>query len=201
MCSISALDTIPDPRVPPIYSCPALTTTSPPQFPTPAVPSPSHPHSLSLCSNAIQTTIHASHSPKPSHPHRVPRQPHRQTSDDHTTTHTTNSHRPSSKSERNLIILQVNINGIKTNSRNSKCLFTTHMQMSSHLQLHTSQYKQKIQHPSQSLHKHLTYFNTPRLSTIFHNGRYTTNISTVTITDIKQTCALYICLCTFPLSL
>ena len=45
-----------------------------------------------------------------------------------------------------------------------------------HLQLHTSQYKQKTQHP---LHKHTTYFNTPRLkSTIFNNGRYTTNIPT-----------------------
>ena len=43
-----------------------------------------------------------------------------------------------------------------------------------HLQLHTSQYKQKTQHP---LHKHTTYFNTPRLkNTIVNNGRYTTNI-------------------------
>ena len=37
----------------------------------------------------------------------------RQTKDDHMTTDTTQGHRPSSKSERNLIILQVNINGIK----------------------------------------------------------------------------------------
>ena len=51
---------------------------------------------------------------QPSHPqHRVPRQRHRQTNADHMTTHTTPVHRPSSKSERNLIILQVNINGIK----------------------------------------------------------------------------------------
>ena len=55
-----------------------------------------------------------------------------------------------------------------------------------HLQLHASQYKQKT-HP---LHKHTTYFNTPRLKkTIFNNGRYTTNIPTdphtVTTTDIK----------------
>ena len=35
-----------------------------------------------------------------------------------------------------------------------------------HLQLHASQYKQKTQHPSHSLHKHTTYFNTPRLKTI-----------------------------------
>ena len=31
-----------------------------------------------------------------------------------------------------------------------------------HLQLHASQYKQKTQHPSHPLHKHTTYFNTPR---------------------------------------
>ena len=35
-----------------------------------------------------------------------------------------------------------------------------------HLQLHTSQYKQKTQHPLHSLHKHKTYFNTPRLKTV-----------------------------------
>ena len=32
-----------------------------------------------------------------------------------------------------------------------------------HLQLHVSKYKQKTQHPSHPLHKHTTYFNTPRL--------------------------------------
>ena len=59
-----------------------------------------------------------------------------------------------------------------------------------HLELHASQYKQKTQHPSHLLHKHTTYFNTPRLkNTIFINGRYTTNIATdphtFTTTDIK----------------
>ena len=39
--------------------------------------------------------------------------PHRQTKDDHMTTGTTQGHRPNSKSERNLIILQVNISVIK----------------------------------------------------------------------------------------
>ena len=48
-----------------------------------------------------------------------------------------------------------------------------------HLQLHASQYKQKTQHQSHPLHKHTTYFNTPRLkNTIFNNGRYTTNFPT-----------------------
>ena len=66
-----------------------------------------------------------------------------------------------------------------------------------HLQHHASQYKHTTQHPSYPLHKHTTYFNTPRLkNTIFNNGCYTTNIPTdphtVTTTDIKQTCAIYI---------
>ena len=34
-----------------------------------------------------------------------------------------------------------------------------------HLQLHASQYKSKTQHPSRPLHKHTTYFSTPRLKT------------------------------------
>ena len=59
-----------------------------------------------------------------------------------------------------------------------------------HLQFHASQNKHKTQHPPYPLHKHTTYFNTPRLKiTIFNNGRYTTNIPTdphiVTTTDIK----------------
>ena len=59
--------------------------------------------------------IHTSPVPTPAlprhPPHRIPRQPHRQTKDDHMTTHTTQAHRPSIKSGRHLIILQVNING------------------------------------------------------------------------------------------
>ena len=59
-----------------------------------------------------------------------------------------------------------------------------------HLQLQASQYKQKTQHPLHPLHKHTTYFNTPKQKkTIFNQGRYTTNIPTdphtVTTTDIK----------------
>ena len=58
-----------------------------------------------------------------------------------------------------------------------------------HLQLHASQYKQKTQHPSHPLHKHTTYFNTPRLkkTTIFNNGRYTTNIPTDPTQSLQQT--------------
>ena len=52
--------------------------------------------------------------PQPPHaPHRMPRQPHRQTKDNYMITHTTQAYRPSSKSEINLIKLQVNINEIK----------------------------------------------------------------------------------------
>ena len=57
------------------------------------------------------------------HPqHRVPRQPHRQTKDYHRTTNTTQAHIPSSKMKRNIIILQVNINGIKNKRQELKLL-------------------------------------------------------------------------------
>ena len=114
----TALDTIPEPRVPP--TCPALTTPHP--SPTPALPSTSHHHTLSADTHATQTTVHASQSQQPPHPHRVPRQPHRQTEDDHMTTDTTQGHRPSSKCERYLIILQVNINGVKNKPEELKLL-------------------------------------------------------------------------------
>ena len=42
--------------------------------------------------------------------------------------------------------------------------------MHENLQLHTSQYKQKI-HPSDPLHKHTTYFNTPRLKKHYFQQR------------------------------
>ena len=58
-----------------------------------------------------------------------------------------------------------------------------------HLQLHMSQCKHQTQHPSHPLHKHTTHFSTPRLNTLFSNGRYTTHFPTdphtVTTTDIK----------------
>ena len=75
----AALDTIPEPRVPP--TCPALTTPHP--SPTPALPSTSHHHTPSADTHATQTTVHASQSLQPHHPHRVPRHTHRQTKDDH----------------------------------------------------------------------------------------------------------------------
>ena len=112
----SVLDKTPEPRVPLIH---ALTATTPHPDPTPALPSPSHSHNT----HATQTTVHASQSPQQPHAqHRVLRQPHKQTKDYHRTTNTTQTHRPSSKSERNLIILQVNINGLRNKLEELKLL-------------------------------------------------------------------------------
>ena len=58
-----------------------------------------------------------------------------------------------------------------------------------HLQLHASQYKQKPQHPSHPLHKHTTYFNTPRLKNPLQQRLLHKNIPAdphiVTTRDIK----------------
>ena len=114
----AALDIIPEPRVPP--TCPAVTTPHP--SPTPALPSTSDNHTLSADTLITQTTVHASQSLQPLHPHRVPQQPHTQTKDDQMITDTTHGRRLSSKSEKNLIILQVNINGIKNKLEDHKLL-------------------------------------------------------------------------------
>ena len=66
--------------------------------------------------------VHASQSQQPLHPHRVPQQLLRQTKYDHMTTDTPQGHKPSSKGERNLNILQVNINIIKTKLKGLKLL-------------------------------------------------------------------------------
>ena len=66
--------------------------------------------------------MHASQSPQPSHPHNGTTKPHRQTKDDHKTTDTPQGHRPSSKRERNIITLQVNITGIKNKLEELKLL-------------------------------------------------------------------------------
>ena len=73
----AALDTIPEPLVSP--TCPALTTTTHHLSPTPALSSTSHHHTLSAYTHATQTTVHASLSQQPPHPHRVQCQPHIQT--------------------------------------------------------------------------------------------------------------------------
>ena len=82
-----------------------------------------HPRTLTAHTHARQTTVHASQSPQQPHAqHRVLRQPHKQTKDYHRTTNTTQTHRSSSKSERNLIILQVNINGLRNKLEELKLL-------------------------------------------------------------------------------
>ena len=74
-----ALDKTLEPRVPPIY---ALTATTPPPDPTPALRSPSHPNSLAGYTHAKNPAIHAPQSPQqPYLKYRVLRQPHRQTKD------------------------------------------------------------------------------------------------------------------------
>ena len=105
-----------------MHSHPRLTTTTPRPAPTPALPSSWLPRTLSAYTHATQTTVHASQSQQPPHPHSVPRQPHRQTKDDHMTTDTTQAHIPRSKSEIYLIILQININGIKDKLEKLKLL-------------------------------------------------------------------------------
>ena len=80
-------DKTPEPRVPLIHT---LTATTPRPDPTPALPSPSHPHTLTTYTHATQTTVHASQSPQQPHAqHRVLRQPHKQIKDYHRTTNTT----------------------------------------------------------------------------------------------------------------
>ena len=53
----AALDTIPEPRVPPI--CPALNKATPHPSTTSALQSPSHPHTLSARIHATQRTVHS----------------------------------------------------------------------------------------------------------------------------------------------
>ena len=108
------------PRVPPIY---ALTATTHPPNHTPALSAPSHLNSLAAHTHATQITVPVSQSPQQPHrQHKVPRQPHRHTKDYHMTTNITQAHRPSSKNERNLIILQDNINGFKNKLEELKLL-------------------------------------------------------------------------------
>ena len=105
------------------HTLPERILATPHPDPTPALPSPSHPHTLTAHTHATQTTVHASQSPQQPHAqHRVLRQPHKQTKDYQRTTNTIQTHRSSSKSEINLIILQVNINGLKNKLEELKLL-------------------------------------------------------------------------------
>ena len=94
--------------------------------PTPLTTLPRTPHqhchhTLTAHTLATQTTVHASQSPQQPHSqHRVLRRPHKQTKDYHRTINTTQTHRP--RSERNLIILQVNINGLRNKLEELKLL-------------------------------------------------------------------------------
>ena len=71
---------------------------------------------------STHTAPSQTHTQQPHAQHRVLRQPHKQTKHYHRTTNTTQTHRPSSQSERNLIILQVNINGLRNKLEELKLL-------------------------------------------------------------------------------
>ena len=65
-----------------------------------------------------------------------------------------------------------------------------------HLQLHASPYKRKTRHPSHSMHRHTTYFNTPRIKNHYFqqlllHADIPTDPSTVTTTYIKNKHAPY----------
>ena len=115
-----------------------------PIVPTPALLSPSH--TLIAHTHATQTTVHASQSRQQPHSqHRELLQPHKQTKDYHMTTNTTQTHRPISKSERNLIILQVNINGLRNKLEELKLLIhNTHAYI---ITIKETKHTPKAKHP------------------------------------------------------
>ena len=84
--TLYALDTTPEPHVPPIYS-------PQPHLSRPPYQHFRHPRTLSAYSAHTQTTVHASQLTQLPYPeHMVPRQPHRQTKDEHMTTTSTRIH-------------------------------------------------------------------------------------------------------------
>ena len=114
--------------------------------------------------------------------HRVPRQPLRQTKDDHMTTETTQAHMPSSKNERNLTILQVNINGIKNKLEELKLLFHD-----THADIITIQETKVTPTATPKLHN----FTTVRTNRLLHAGGGDITLIrdniTFTTTDIPST--------------
>ena len=120
----AALYTIPEPRVPP--TCFAFTTPHP--SPTPAT---SHHHTPSADTHATQTTVHASQSPHPPHPHGYYG---KLTGRPKTTTRPQTQHKytgPAVKVRETSSYCRSTYTESKTNSRSPNCLFTTHMQTSS----------------------------------------------------------------------
>ena len=105
------LDGTPEPRVPLIH---ALTAAALHPDPAPALLSPSHPRTLTAHTHVTQTAVHASQSPQQPHAqHGVLRRPHRQTRNYHRAADATQTHSPSGKGEINLIVLQVNMDGLR----------------------------------------------------------------------------------------
>ena len=100
--------------------------THPPQPHLPRTPHQHcrHPRTLTLSQHIhMQHKQQASQTPQQPHSqHRVPRQPHKHTKDYHRTTNTTQTHIPISRREINLIILQVNTNGLRNKLEELKLL-------------------------------------------------------------------------------
>ena len=84
---------------------------------------PSHSHNTHTCNTNSITCITVTATTAQ---HRLLRQPHKQTKEYHRPTNTTQPHRPSSKSERNFIILQVNINGLGNKLEELKTAYSRH---------------------------------------------------------------------------
>ena len=131
--------------------------------------------------HATQTTVHASQSPQQPHSqHRVRHQHHKQTKDYYRTTNTTQTHRPSSRSERNLIILQVNINGLRNKLQELKLIIHD-----THADIITIQ-ETKLTHKAKTPNIHnFTAVRTDRLHKA-GGGLIKDNI-TFTTTDIHST--------------
>ena len=149
-----------------------------------------HPHTRSAYTHATHATLHAS---QYLYPHGVLRQPRRQTKDDHITTDTPHGHRPSSRSEINLIILHVNINGIKNQIEEFSLLCTTHMQISLQLRKASSPLKQTHQtHQPECQTLHYNKYNyqiSPRYlthSTAGHHGQLSTHCHRTTCPSSSQ---------------
>ena len=82
-----------------------------------------HTYAVTLALSEDTRNQHKQHTHESPHPpHRVPRQHHIQTKGNHMTTHI-----PSSKSERNIIMFQVNIKGIKNKTRGAQTVYSQHI--------------------------------------------------------------------------
>ena len=114
------LDKTPEPRLPLIHALTATTPSPGPHTSTAVTLAPSHSHSTHTCNtnNSTCITVTATTARTTYGTTTTSQTP----NDYHRTTNTTQTRRPSSKSERNLIIPQVNINGLRNKLEELKLL-------------------------------------------------------------------------------